>query len=131
MTTKYYVDPDGAYLGAYVGAEPPEGAVQVPAPPTNGLDVWDGEQFKLAPPPVPQIITSGQGKEALYNAGLFSGVQPAIDAIEDADTKWRVQNAWDNRPTWERQSPFVGMMAVILGLDAAALDQLFITAAAL
>lgn len=131
MTTKYYVDPDGTYLGAYVGAEPPPGAIEVPAPPLDGAEIWDGAKFKPAPARVPQVITSGQGKEALYNAGLFARVQPAIDAIEDADTKWRVQNAWDNRPTWERQSPFVGMMAAILGLDAAALDQLFITAVAL
>jgi hypothetical protein len=79
--------------------------------------------------PVPQQISSGQGREALYNVGLFANVQPAIDAIEDADAKWRVQNAWDYRPTWERQSPFVAMMAGILGLTADALDQLFIDAA--
>jgi hypothetical protein len=81
--------------------------------------------------PVPQQITCGQGREALYNVGLFANVQPAIDAIEDPDTKWRVQNAWDYRPTWERQSPFVEMMAGILGLSAEEADQLFITAAML
>lgn len=80
---------------------------------------------------VPQQITAGQGREALYNVGLFANVQPAIDAIEDADTKWRVQNAWDNRPTWERQSPFVAMMAGILGLNDEQADELFIAAAAL
>ena len=89
------------------------------------------DEIEAGKPPVPQQISSGQGREALYNAGLFAGVQSAIDAIEDVDTKWRVQNAWDYRPTWERQSPFVAMMAGILGLDAAALDELFITAAAL
>lgn len=82
-------------------------------------------------PPVPQQISSGQGREALYNVGLFAKVQPAIDAIEDPDTKWRVQNAWDYRPTWERQSPFVEMMAGILGLSEEQADQLFIAAAGL
>lgn len=81
--------------------------------------------------PVSQQISSGQGREALYNAGLFANVQPAIDAIEDPDTKWRVQNAWDYRPTWERQSPFVAMMAGILGLDDQQADDLFVTAARL
>jgi len=81
--------------------------------------------------PVPQQISSGQGREALYNAGLFANVQPAIDAIEDPDTKWRVQNAWDYRPTWERESPFVAMMAAILGLNDEQTDQLFIDAAQL
>jgi hypothetical protein len=82
-------------------------------------------------PPIPQQITAGQGREALYNVGLFANVQPAIDAIDDVDTKWRVQNAWDNRPTWERQSPFVAMMAGILGLDDEQADRLFIAAAQL
>lgn len=84
-----------------------------------------------APEPVPQVITIGQGKEALYDAGLFQQVQLAIDAIEDEDTQWRVQNAWDNRPTWERQSPFVVMMLGVLGLSEAEADQLFIDAAKL
>jgi len=82
-------------------------------------------------PTVPQQITCGQGREALYNVGLFANVQPAIDAIEDPDAKWRVQNAWDYRPTWERQSPFVGMMAGILGLSEEQADQLFVAAAGL
>lgn len=80
---------------------------------------------------VPQSISIGQGKEALYNAGLFEDVQTAIGAIEDPDTKWRIQNAWNNRPTWERESPFVLMMAGILGLDGEQTDQLFIDAAKL
>ena len=91
----------------------------------------EAREAESTQPPVPPQITSGQGREALYDAGLFANVQPAIDAVEDPDTKWRVQNAWDNRPTWERQSPFVAMMAAILGLDDDALDQLFITAATL
>jgi len=81
--------------------------------------------------PVPKQISSGQGREALYNVGLFANVQPAINAIEDPDTKWRVQNAWDYRPTWERQSPFVEMMAGILGLSEEQADQLFTSAAGL
>lgn len=89
------------------------------------------EELEESKPSVPQVITIGQGKEALYNAGLFSSVQSAIDAIEDADTKWRIQNAWDNRPSWERQSPFVLMMAGVLGLDSQQADQLFIDAAKL
>ena len=131
MITKYYVDPDGAYLGAYVGAEPPEGAIEVPAPPADGAEIWDGTKFNPAPAPVPQVITCGQGREALYNVGLFGNVQPAIDAIEDPDTKWRIQNAWDYRPAWERQSPFVIAMAGILGLNSAETDQLFTSAAQL
>ena len=131
MTTKYYVNLDGTYLGAYVGGSPPQGAVEVSHPPGDGAEIWDGVKFNPAPDPVPQVITCGQGREALYNVGLFGNVQPAIDAIEDPDTKWRVQNAWDYRPTWERESPFVAMMAAILGLNDEQTDQLFIDASQL
>jgi hypothetical protein len=131
MITKYYVDSAGTFLGAFVGVEPPAGAIEVSDLPSRGTDIWDGEQFQAAPVQVPEVITCGQGREALYNAGLFGKVQPAIDAIEDADTKWRVQNAWDYRPTWGRESPFVAMMAAILGLNNKQTDELFIDAAQL
>lgn len=40
MTTRYFVDGQGAYLGGFEGAEPPPGAVEVQAPPESGSDVW-------------------------------------------------------------------------------------------
>ena len=119
-----YAYPDAICIDATLG-----GAIG------DGYDEASGTVVPAPAPPavtiVPEQITCGQGREALYNVGLFANVQPAIDAIDDPDTKWRVQNAWDYRPTWERQSPFVEMMAGILGLSAEQADQLFITAAAL
>jgi hypothetical protein len=97
----------------------------------DGVELIPALPSQPVMPVVPQQISSGQGREALYNVGLFANVQPAIDAIEDPDTKWRVQNAWDYRPTWERQSPFVEMMAGILGLSGEEADQLFVAAAGL
>jgi hypothetical protein len=37
MTTKYFVDAAGVYLGGYDGAPAPAGAIEVPAPPPHGL----------------------------------------------------------------------------------------------
>jgi len=55
MSTKYYVDDQGAYLGGYgdvivddeVQPNPalPQGAIEVPSPPDHALDVWDGAAF--------------------------------------------------------------------------------------
>jgi hypothetical protein len=55
--TKFYVDNAGHYLGGFDGAEPPEGAIEVAAPPTEARMVWDGERF-VAPtaPPVLQGV---------------------------------------------------------------------------
>jgi hypothetical protein len=137
-------DNDLAYCGIFpLRFDPPQVDVEQVAEPTMVEEI-DGQwtqrwairnatpdEIEAGKPPVPQQISSGQGREALYNAGLFAGVQSAIDAIEDVDTKWRVQNAWDYRPTWERQSPFVAMMSGILGLNDEQTNELFITAATL
>ena len=45
MMTKYYVNAAGAYIGAYVGAEPPAGAIEVAVPPSRGSDIWGVEAF--------------------------------------------------------------------------------------
>lgn len=42
MKTLYFVDASGRYLGAYQNASPPEGAVEVPAPPADGRSRWTG-----------------------------------------------------------------------------------------
>lgn len=84
-----------------------------------------------ASPSVPHTITNGQGREALLDAGLYAAIQPTIDAIEDDDTRERAQIAWQYRPTFERSSPFVMLMADKLALSEEQLDQLFIDAAKL
>lgn len=131
MTLKFYVNPEGRYIGGYDGALPPDGSIEVPGPPEDPNDIWDGEKYIPGPNPVPYSITIGQGREALYNAGLFDDVEAAIDAVEDVDDRWRIRNAWENRPTWERDSPFVMTMIFMLGLTVAQADQLFIDAAKL
>lgn len=45
MQTKYYSDAVGKYLGGFAGAEPPEGAIEVPFPPDHAGDVWNGSTW--------------------------------------------------------------------------------------
>lgn len=85
----------------------------------------------LPGPEVPQVVTNGQAREALLNAGLYDQVGPAIASIEDADIRQRAEIAWQYRPSVERNSPFVAMIAQALGMTEAALDNLFIEAAQL
>jgi hypothetical protein len=52
MTTRYYVDSDGAYLGGWdgdTGTQPPDGAIQVPFAPNHASQVWDGEKYGATP----------------------------------------------------------------------------------
>lgn len=52
MTTRYYVDNTGAYLGGFSGIDPPENAIEVPTAPDDARCIWDGSQW-VAPPPDP------------------------------------------------------------------------------
>ena len=49
--TKFYVDDDGKYIGAFGdGAEAPDGLHEVANPPSHALDVWnfDTEQYEVS-----------------------------------------------------------------------------------
>jgi len=130
MITKYYVDPDGAYLGAYVGAEPPEGAIEVPAPPADGAEIWDGIQFSPAPAQAPQEVSMRQARLSLLARGVLGQVDAAIDSLPSPDRE-AARIEWDYSSVVARDSPLVEMMGAVLGLDESALDELFITAARL
>lgn len=80
---------------------------------------------------VPKSVTRRQAKQALLLAGLLGNVQPALDAIPDATQRGLMQLEWDESLEFERNRPSLLALAAGLGLDGAALDQLFITAAAL
>lgn len=49
MSTRYFVDPGGTYLGGFDGAEPPRGSVEVPAAPEDGRQKWDGRGWSPKP----------------------------------------------------------------------------------
>ena len=80
---------------------------------------------------VPASVTRRQARQALLLAGLLDNVQPAIDAIPDATTRGMAQIEWDDSQMFERHRPLLIQLGTALGLDDAALDNLFIEAAAL
>ena len=47
MTTKYYRDADGKYLGGFVGETgvEPVGAIEVPSAPNAATDIWNGSAW--------------------------------------------------------------------------------------
>ena len=56
---------------------------------------------------------------------LFDKVQPAIDAIEDAQMRELVQDAWEEASEFRRTSPVIKNLGGILGLEDTELDDLF------
>lgn len=89
--------------------------------------------FRLpgAAPEVPHKVTRRQARQALLLAGKLALVQPAIDAIEDAQQRGLAQIDWDDAQEFERHHPLLIHLATALGLDDEALDNLFIQAASL
>jgi hypothetical protein len=88
---------------------------------------WDAASV----PQVPKSVTRRQGKAALLLAGKLDLVQPAINAIADTTQRALMQIEWDEALDFDRNRPSLIQMATAIGLDSAALDQLFISAAAL
>jgi hypothetical protein len=84
-----------------------------------------------APPPVvPSIVSMRQGRLALLQAGKLDDVDAAIAALP-SPAKEAAQIEWEYAIEVKRDSQLVAQLAPSLGLDDAALDALFIAAAAL
>jgi hypothetical protein len=67
----------------------------------------------------------------LIAVGKLHLVQPAINAIADPVQRAMVQAEWDKSQDFERSRPTLIALATAIGLDATALDALFIQADAL
>lgn len=80
--------------------------------------------------PVPPSVTMRQARLALLGAGLLASVDAAIDSLPSPQ-KEAARIEWEYATEVQRSSGLVPMMVVALGLDDAALDALFIEAAAL
>lgn len=129
QATIYAVDMQGNYIGAFVGVEPRVDYVSVPYPPQDARDVWDGNGYIPAPPPVPQSVSRAQGKAALIQAGLWSAVVAYVDAMTDPTDKALAEVALNDTTEWLRTSPFLNQAATALGMTEQDLDNLFIQAA--
>jgi hypothetical protein len=79
-------------------------------------------------PVVPTLVSRFQARSALVQAGYFD----AVDAHMAALPKINIQRmAWDEAADFDRTSTTLVAMAAMLGLDNAALDALFVAAAAI
>ncbi len=82
--TKFYVDAAGNYVGAYDGAIPPSGSVEVAIPPNLGTDSWDGTKWVASQAVVQEIQRLLAIAAAQSNAGLKSvNIDQANAFIDD------------------------------------------------
>lgn len=82
--------------------------------------------WAAAAPPPPAVVSPLQMRLALRAAGLIDPAATAIEQLGPAE-----QDAWEYATEIRRDSPLVALIAAALGIDDAALDALFRTAAAI
>jgi hypothetical protein len=101
------------------------------------VEADDDEPMPPDPAPsVPAKVTRRQARQALLLAGRLDDVSVAIAALDDGTPEGQqrmrmAQIEWEDSLEFERARPLVIEIAASIGLDAAALDQMFITAAGL
>lgn len=102
-------------------------------------DTYDGTSFQAAVPEqpahplprvVPAVITNAQARLALLNADKLKFVQDALNGLP-VEIRERAEIEWNHRPTIERESDIVAIMAQALNLSSAELDNLFTQAVTL
>lgn len=126
MTTQYFVDQDGKYIGGFDGgAEPPEGAVEVPAAPDDGRQTWSGGDW-LPFVEVPDRVSARQFKMQLQIAGLKAQVDAWIASQAEL-----VQIAYENSGTFVRDEPMMQAGFTALGFTQQQIDDFFAAASAI
>jgi len=71
------------------------------------------------------VVTNYQAREALRQAGLFSTVNTMIKSLGEGSAEFQ---AWEYANNFYRESQLIVSMAGALGMDAAAVDALFVAA---
>ncbi len=91
------------------------------------IDLTPEEIAALPPPvnPVPQVVSRFQAKAALAQAGLLT----QADAVVAQSGNAVLQLAWAEANEFRRDSPGINSLAPAIGLNSAALDDLFRAAA--
>lgn len=99
---------------------------------TDMLNAWVDSYEPPAPEPVPvpAKVTMRQARLALLAAGKLAAVSAAINALPSPQ-KEAAQIEWEYSQEVQRHTGFVSLLAPVLGMNAEALDQLFVTAAGL
>lgn len=107
----------------------------------GGKYVYDGSwavspQWVEPPPPapepvpVPSAVSMRQARLALLQAGKLADVDTAVAALP-SPAKEAAQVEWEYATEVRRDSALMQQLATVIGLDATALDALFVQAASL
>jgi hypothetical protein len=120
INTKYYIDSNNKYIGGFAGSEAPPGAIEVPLPPDNAHQEWNGSGW-LSYVSVPSDIHVAWFRSALAEIDKLEAVNAAVQSMGAAQTQ-----VWEYASTINKDDTDVINIARALGID---LDALMIRAA--
>lgn len=106
----------------YNGGDQQPGEIEVPDRPSADY-MWNGSEWVLKPPAVPDEVTMAQAQQALLASGLLDLVDTKIATLSRA-----AQIDWKTRPTVRRDNTWVLEVKAQLGWTDAQTDSLFILA---
>jgi hypothetical protein len=117
---------DATYASWVASGNPKADAYKrIPDPPAPNA-YWDGKEWVIPPPYVPQSVSRFQAKAALLNAGLLDQVEAIV---ADPATSAMTKLAWADAVEFDRNSPTIIELSHELGLTDSEIDDLFIAAA--
>lgn len=87
MTTRYFVDGNGNYIGGFDGAEPPAGAIEVPEAPQDANQTWANGAWS-APPVVRQTVLKSTVQARIIAAGKMTQAYSALTANAVYFARW-------------------------------------------
>lgn len=85
--TRYFVGIGGVYLGGYDGAEPPEGAIEVPDAPTDARQIWADGAWSEVPAIRPTVLKS-LVQARIIDAGKMGQAYEALTANPIYFARW-------------------------------------------
>lgn len=124
MSTKFYVNAEGSYIGGFDGAQPPVGAIEVPTAPEDAQQVWsfDSQSWGSVPPP-PSLRSTAMwraraiAKVTPHGGGtLFDAVVAAIASMTDPLVQAAASEAWERGTTFDLDGQIVPVLMGALGM---------------
>lgn len=107
MTTRYFRDADGNYVGGYDGVEPPDWAIEVPFPPESGAQKWNGEKWVWTPEQQLEIAYSNLNQDFNQAMQRLQTGWPIYEVLT-WDKQATEANAWLAAPEGQKpETPFL------------------------
>lgn len=90
--TQFFVDAQGAYLGGFDGAEPPDGAIEVLGAPAHGDDRWIDGAWASTTPTVPAYTAAIQSMlDAFAQERHYDNILSACTYATSTVSKFRAE----------------------------------------